>query len=138
MDVQLIRFCILSCEGDVTGSDHHHGAGGLMTCSLAGLQVVFSRVARVCKNDNGGSPRVLERYWTSFLKVANMLRAAPNFTRLCLIALLVCFRLGSTARCPETPSSTSTCSSRSPTCCRSTRDPPWSASSPLRPTGTPL
>lgn len=31
-------------------------------------QVVFSRVARVCKNDNGGSPRVLERYWTSFLK----------------------------------------------------------------------
>lgn len=32
------------------------------------FQVVFSRVARVCKNDNGGSPRVLERYWTSFLK----------------------------------------------------------------------
>uniref|UniRef100_A0A3Q3BRX9 Sema domain, transmembrane domain (TM), and cytoplasmic domain, (semaphorin) 6Ca n=1 Tax=Kryptolebias marmoratus TaxID=37003 RepID=A0A3Q3BRX9_KRYMA len=30
--------------------------------------VVFSRVARVCKNDNGGSPRVLDRYWTSFLK----------------------------------------------------------------------
>lgn len=25
-------------------------------------------MARVCKNDNGGSPRVLERYWTSFLK----------------------------------------------------------------------
>lgn len=37
---------------------------------LFGLQVVFSRVARVCKNDNGGSPRVLDRYWTSFLKVA--------------------------------------------------------------------
>lgn len=35
---------------------------------LLSLQVVFSRVARVCKNDNGGSPRVLERYWTSFLK----------------------------------------------------------------------
>ncbi|MBN3323366.1 SEM6D protein, partial [Atractosteus spatula] len=31
-------------------------------------KVVFSRVARVCKNDNGGSPRVLEKYWTSFLK----------------------------------------------------------------------
>uniref|UniRef100_A0AAY4EYI7 Semaphorin-2A n=1 Tax=Denticeps clupeoides TaxID=299321 RepID=A0AAY4EYI7_9TELE len=31
-------------------------------------KVVYSRVARVCKNDNGGSPRVLERYWTSFLK----------------------------------------------------------------------
>ncbi|KAM7373753.1 hypothetical protein PAMP_008582 [Pampus punctatissimus] len=31
-------------------------------------KVVLSRVARVCKNDNGGSPRVLERYWTSFLK----------------------------------------------------------------------
>lgn len=35
---------------------------------LLSPQVVFSRVARVCKNDNGGSPRVLERYWTSFLK----------------------------------------------------------------------
>lgn len=35
---------------------------------LPSHQVVFSRVARVCKNDNGGSPRVLERYWTSFLK----------------------------------------------------------------------
>ncbi|XP_011479227.2 semaphorin-6D isoform X1 [Oryzias latipes] len=31
-------------------------------------KMVFSRVARVCKNDNGGSPRVLDRYWTSFLK----------------------------------------------------------------------
>ncbi|CAL8365886.1 unnamed protein product [Arctogadus glacialis] len=31
-------------------------------------KVVFSRVARVCKNDNGGSPRVLEKYWTSYLK----------------------------------------------------------------------
>ncbi|KAK6471373.1 semaphorin-6D isoform X1 [Huso huso] len=31
-------------------------------------KVVFSRVARVCKNDLGGSPRVLEKYWTSFLK----------------------------------------------------------------------
>ncbi|XP_072346720.1 semaphorin-6D-like isoform X2 [Scyliorhinus torazame] len=31
-------------------------------------KVVFSRVARVCKNDMGGSPRVLEKYWTSFLK----------------------------------------------------------------------
>ncbi|XP_058475177.1 semaphorin-6C-like isoform X3 [Solea solea] len=31
-------------------------------------KVVFSRVARVCKNDSGGSPRVLERYWTSYLK----------------------------------------------------------------------
>ncbi|XP_072529396.1 semaphorin-6C isoform X2 [Salminus brasiliensis] len=31
-------------------------------------KVVYSRVARVCKNDSGGSARVLERYWTSFLK----------------------------------------------------------------------
>lgn len=31
-------------------------------------QVVVSRVARVCKNDMGGSPRVLEKQWTSFLK----------------------------------------------------------------------
>ncbi|XP_066524099.1 semaphorin-6C-like [Hoplias malabaricus] len=31
-------------------------------------KVLYSRVARVCKNDNGGSARVLERHWTSFLK----------------------------------------------------------------------
>ncbi|KAI4821085.1 hypothetical protein KUCAC02_029035 [Chaenocephalus aceratus] len=31
-------------------------------------KVVFPRVARVCKNDKGGSPRVLEKQWTSFLK----------------------------------------------------------------------
>lgn len=31
-------------------------------------QVVFPRVARVCKDDRGGSPRVLEKQWTSFLK----------------------------------------------------------------------
>lgn len=31
-------------------------------------QVVVSRVARVCKNDMGGSQRVLEKQWTSFLK----------------------------------------------------------------------
>lgn len=36
-------------------------------CPLS-LQVVVSRVARVCKNDVGGSPRVLEKQWTSFLK----------------------------------------------------------------------
>lgn len=28
----------------------------------------MARVARVCKNDVGGSPRVLEKQWTSFLK----------------------------------------------------------------------
>ena len=32
-------------------------------------QVAVARVARVCRNDQGGSPRVLERRWTSFLKV---------------------------------------------------------------------
>ncbi|XP_037115921.1 semaphorin-6A isoform X3 [Syngnathus acus] len=31
-------------------------------------KLVFPRVARVCKNDRGGSPRVLEKQWTSFLK----------------------------------------------------------------------
>uniref|UniRef100_A0A672PUR5 Semaphorin-6D-like n=2 Tax=Sinocyclocheilus grahami TaxID=75366 RepID=A0A672PUR5_SINGR len=36
----------------------HTGAG----------KVVYSRVARVCKNDSGGSTRVLDRHWTSFLK----------------------------------------------------------------------
>lgn len=29
----------------------------------------FSRVARVCKRDTGGSPRALDRHWTSFLKL---------------------------------------------------------------------
>lgn len=32
------------------------------------LQVVYSRVARICKNDVGGSQRVLEKHWTSFVK----------------------------------------------------------------------
>ncbi|NXH10175.1 SEM6C protein, partial [Bucco capensis] len=32
-------------------------------------KVLVARVARVCRNDRGGSPRVLERRWTSFLKV---------------------------------------------------------------------
>lgn len=42
----------------------------LTRCSpcLLLVQVVVSRVARVCKNDVGGSPRVLEKQWTSFLK----------------------------------------------------------------------
>ncbi|KAL2088917.1 hypothetical protein ACEWY4_015816 [Coilia grayii] len=31
-------------------------------------KVVYSRVARICKNDIGGSQRVLEKYWTSFVK----------------------------------------------------------------------
>ncbi|XP_051525634.1 semaphorin-6B-like isoform X2 [Myxocyprinus asiaticus] len=31
-------------------------------------KVVVSRVARVCKDDQGGSQRVLEKQWTSFLK----------------------------------------------------------------------
>ncbi|XP_007444748.1 semaphorin-6B [Python bivittatus] len=31
-------------------------------------KMVVSRIARVCKNDMGGSQRVLEKQWTSFLK----------------------------------------------------------------------
>ncbi|XP_048383353.1 semaphorin-6A-like isoform X4 [Stegostoma tigrinum] len=31
-------------------------------------KVIFPRVARVCKNDMGGSQRVLEKQWTSFVK----------------------------------------------------------------------
>uniref|UniRef100_UPI00358FC8EE semaphorin-6A-like isoform X2 n=1 Tax=Myxine glutinosa TaxID=7769 RepID=UPI00358FC8EE len=31
-------------------------------------KLMVSRVARVCKNDAGGSQRVLERHWTSFVK----------------------------------------------------------------------
>ncbi|XP_041612427.1 semaphorin-6C isoform X2 [Vulpes lagopus] len=34
-----------------------------------GKEVQFSRVARVCKRDMGGSPRALDRHWTSFLKL---------------------------------------------------------------------
>lgn len=46
------------------------GSKGLLPPSLLLLptQVVVSRVARVCKNDMGGSQRVLEKQWTSFLK----------------------------------------------------------------------
>ncbi|XP_066124061.1 semaphorin-6C isoform X1 [Saccopteryx bilineata] len=32
-------------------------------------RVQLSRVARVCKRDMGGSPRALDRHWTSFLKL---------------------------------------------------------------------
>ncbi|NXU94101.1 SEM6D protein, partial [Xiphorhynchus elegans] len=32
-------------------------------------KVLVARVGRVCRNDRGGSPRVLERRWTSFLKL---------------------------------------------------------------------
>ncbi|KAB0394040.1 hypothetical protein E2I00_016600 [Balaenoptera physalus] len=32
------------------------------------IAAVYSRVARICKNDMGGSQRVLEKHWTSFLK----------------------------------------------------------------------
>lgn len=35
---------------------------------LVFLQVMVSRVARVCKADLGGSQRVLEKQWTTFLK----------------------------------------------------------------------
>ncbi|KFO29675.1 Semaphorin-6D [Fukomys damarensis] len=31
-------------------------------------RAVYSRVARICKNDMGGSQRVLDKHWTSFLK----------------------------------------------------------------------
>ncbi|XP_012861815.1 semaphorin-6D isoform X1 [Echinops telfairi] len=31
-------------------------------------KTLYSRVARICKNDMGGSQRVLEKHWTSFLK----------------------------------------------------------------------
>lgn len=46
----------------------------LLLCSqsrglvLVSGQAVYSRVARICKNDMGGSQRVLEKHWTSFLK----------------------------------------------------------------------
>ena len=42
-----------------------HSPHGLV---LVSGQAVYSRVARICKNDMGGSQRVLEKHWTSFLK----------------------------------------------------------------------
>lgn len=40
----------------------------LSSLNPCSLQVVYSRVARICKNDVGGSQRVLEKHWTSFVK----------------------------------------------------------------------
>lgn len=77
--------------------------------SSLSVQVVFSRVARVCKNDNGGSPRVLERYWTSFLKVTPRWR--PSEWEEPLVTVLFPCRRDSTAPSPEIPSSTLTFSS---------------------------
>lgn len=44
---------------------HAHDPVALL---LSPGQAVYSRVARICKNDMGGSQRVLEKHWTSFLK----------------------------------------------------------------------
>lgn len=44
-----------------------HDEAVLVTLSPTS-QVVYSRVARICKNDVGGSQRVLEKHWTSFVK----------------------------------------------------------------------
>lgn len=49
---KLCSFCIVS----------------IVFCARGSSQVVVSRVARVCKRDQGGSQRVLEKQWTSFLK----------------------------------------------------------------------
>ncbi|EPY75635.1 semaphorin-6D isoform 7 [Camelus ferus] len=46
-------------------------AGPVLSPGLRGREpiwAVYSRVARICKNDMGGSQRVLEKHWTSFLK----------------------------------------------------------------------
>lgn len=70
-----------SHSGSVWAVKHRHGL--FCECILHGpffflltsvfsmpdsSQVVVSRVARVCKRDQGGSQRVLEKQWTSFLK----------------------------------------------------------------------
>uniref|UniRef100_A0A671Q715 Semaphorin-6D-like n=1 Tax=Sinocyclocheilus anshuiensis TaxID=1608454 RepID=A0A671Q715_9TELE len=41
---------------------------GTETLASVGEIAVYSRVARICKNDMGGSQRVLEKHWTSFVK----------------------------------------------------------------------
>ncbi|KAK1339028.1 hypothetical protein QTO34_019700 [Cnephaeus nilssonii] len=47
----------------------HNNLGKATPSSALSLgQAVYSRVARICKNDMGGSQRVLEKHWTSFLK----------------------------------------------------------------------
>lgn len=59
-----------SRSGSVWAVKHRHAL--FCECVLHRLhgsaQVVVSRVARVCKRDQGGSQRVLEKQWTSFLK----------------------------------------------------------------------
>lgn len=55
----IVLYRIVSCR---IVSYHFHLNGAYLP------QVVFPRVARVCKDDRGGSPRVLEKQWTSFLK----------------------------------------------------------------------
>jgi len=62
---------------------------------LVVFQVMVSRVARVCKADLGGSQRVLEKQWTTFLKARlncsvpgdshfyfNLLHATSNIIRM--------------------------------------------------------
>lgn len=60
------RFLLSGLDGRQHGLRADFRDTGLRPCLLR--QVVVSRVARVCKNDVGGSPRVLEKQWTSFLK----------------------------------------------------------------------
>lgn len=59
-----------SASGSVF-SDVSSAASSSRLCLLLNFgssQVVYSRVARICKNDVGGSQRVLEKHWTSFVK----------------------------------------------------------------------
>ncbi|XP_010633387.1 semaphorin-6B [Fukomys damarensis] len=53
--------------GGPGGRERKNDQDEMCVCTSA-QSVVVSRVARVCKNDVGGSPRVLEKQWTSFLK----------------------------------------------------------------------
>lgn len=62
-----LTYCTIPVLCLSPGSPYLTAAAGWLSSIFP--QVQFSRVARVCKRDMGGSPRALDRHWTSFLKL---------------------------------------------------------------------
>lgn len=63
--------CIIQCVEVFLVTFTQLSSSSTRLCPLlnpCSSQVVYSRVARICKNDVGGSQRVLEKHWTSFVK----------------------------------------------------------------------
>lgn len=90
----------------------------------AARQVVVSRVARVCKNDAGGSPRVLEKQWTSFLK-ARLNCSVPGDSHFYFNVLQAVTGVVSLGGRPAVLAIFSTPSNRSATRMERTRGPGW-------------